>query len=298
MTFLSGPPPPQLPIAKPYGLALKNGKLYVSDTMNGTVHIADLRHHTWDYFQPKGSGRLRKNIGLAVDNDGTLYVSDTQRGQVIIFDAAGNYSGVLGQSGELKPTAIEISSNRLFIADMKSQHILVFDKTTRTITNSIPNATTTNDAERLYQPVGLALDSEGHIYVSDVGSFRIQVYNPDGSYLRTIGKHGDRPGEFVRNKGIALDRAHRLYSIDAGFQLLQLYDEKDRMLMFFGEPDEAEGQMMLPADVIVDYDTADVFKKFVAPGYDLDFIVLVSNQYGDRKINVYGFIRREGAQTP
>ena len=146
--------------------------------------------------------------------------------------------------------------------------------------------------------MGLARDPAGHLYVSDVGAFRIQVYNPDGSFLRTIGKHGDSPGEFVRNKGIALDRENRLYSIDAGFQILQLFDAQDHMLMYFGEPDEAEGQMLLPADVIVDYDHNDVFQKFVAPGYGLEFVVLVSNQYGDRKINVYGFLRREEAKTP
>ncbi|MEI6564033.1 MAG: 6-bladed beta-propeller, partial [bacterium] len=298
MTFLFGPPPPPMPIAKPYGLALKNGKLYISDTFNGTIHIADLRQKTWDYFHPKGAGKLRKNIGVFVDNDGTLYVSDTQRGQVVIFDAAGKYTGELGHPGELKPTAIEIADNRLYIADMKSQHVLIYDKSSHAMLESIPKPGVTNESERLFQPVGLARDQEGRLYVSDIGAFRIQVYNADGSYLRTIGRHGDSPGEFVRNKGIALDREHRLYSVDAGFQILQLFDAQDRILMYFGEPDEAEGQMFLPADVIVDYDNVDLFRKYAAPGYGLEFIVLVSNQYGDRKINVYGFLRHEDAKTP
>jgi hypothetical protein len=68
--------------------------------------------------------------------------------------------------------------------------------------------------------------------------------------------------------------------------------------MYLGEPDAVEGQMYLPADVIIDYDHVSLFRKFAAPGYDLEFLVLVSNQYGDRKISVYGFLRHGDARTP
>lgn len=42
----------------------------------------------------------------------------------------------------------------------------------------------------------IALDSKDQIYVTDIQAQHIQVYAPDGSYLRTIGKRGSGPGEF------------------------------------------------------------------------------------------------------
>ncbi len=301
MKFIFGPSPRLPAIMKPYGLVLKNGKLYVSDTVNGTIHIADLRRKTWEYFQPTRSGRLRKNIGLAVDDDGTMYVSDTLRGQVVIFNSANKFIGELGRPGELKPTAMEIAGNRLYVADMKGRRVVVYDKTSRAAVESIPRAGVTNESEILYQPVGLARDSEGRLFVSDAGSFRIQVYRPDGGYLRTIGRQGDSPGDFVRNKCLALDRMNRLYVVDSAPQIVQLFDAQDRLLMYFGDPDSGEeGEMQLPADVFIDYDHIDLFKKYVAPGYDIEFIVLVSNQFGDRKVTVYGFLRPKiaAAQSP
>jgi hypothetical protein len=289
--FLFGISPPPPSMGKPYGLALKNGKLYVSDTVSGTIHIADLRNRTWAYFQPTSSGRLRKNIGVAVDEDDSLYVSDTVRGQVVMFDGKGAYRGVLGEPGALKPVAMELVGSRLYVADMKSRHVRVYDKTSQKLLGQIPRSTVTNENEILYQPIGLAVDSKGNVYVSDAGAFRIQVYGPDGRYLRTIGQHGDTPGSFVRNKGLAIDRANRLYAVDAGFQVVQLYDAQDRMLMYFGEPDGGEdGRMQLPADILIDYDHVDFFRRYLAPGRNLEFLVFVSNQFGDRKVHVYGFL--------
>lgn len=39
------------------------------------------------------------------------------------------------------------------------------------------------------------VDADGNIYVTDAGNQRVQVYAPDGSYLRTIGRAGSGPGE-------------------------------------------------------------------------------------------------------
>lgn len=293
--FLFGQPPSPPLIAKPYGLALRNGKLYISDTVSGTIHIADLRVHTWDYFQPLGPGRLRKNIGLAVETNGTLYVSDTVRGQVLVFNAAGKFDGVIGEPGALKPVAMELAGSRLYVADMKSQRVRAYDRNTRAYVGSIPRSSVTNEAEVLYQPIGVAVSGKGEVFVSDAGAFRVQVYRTDGTYLRSLGGHGDNPGSFVRNKGLAVDRADRLYAVDAGFQVVQLYDAEGRMLMFFGEPDGGEaGRMQLPADILVDYDHVDLFRRYVAPGRNLEYLVLVSNQFGDRKVNVYGFLSAPG----
>lgn len=298
LTFLVGPPPGRPGIGKPYGLALRNGKLYINDTANGTVHIADLRQRTWRYLQPGGAARLRKNIGLAVDEKETVYVSDTVRGQVLAFGADGRYEGPLPAPDAMKPAGLEVSGGRLYVADLAGRRVLVYDTQTRQLMSTLPGPSATNDAERLYQPVSVAVDADGCVFVSDAGAFHIQVYDAQGRYLRTIGRHGDGVGEFVRNKGVAVDREKRLYAVDAGFQLIQLYDDQDRMLLYFGDPEAGEtGRMDLPADVIVDYEHVDLFQSYAAPGYDVQFLVLVSNQFGANKINVYGFLHRRAEAT-
>jgi hypothetical protein len=53
------------------------------------------------------------------------------------------------------------------------------------------------DPEFQFGQVGfISLDSKDQIYVADIQAQHIQVYAPDGSYVRTIGKRGSGPGEF------------------------------------------------------------------------------------------------------
>ncbi len=54
-----------------------------------------------------------------------------------------------------------------------------------------------------YRPRGLTVDGEGRIYVLDTGNHRIQVFNEEGRYLRTIGHEGEGPGEFQSPGSIA-----------------------------------------------------------------------------------------------
>ncbi len=52
-----------------------------------------------------------------------------------------------------------------------------------------------NDNYRLHQARTLALDSQENIYVLDAGNYRIQIFNPQGMFVRTIGRVGQGPGE-------------------------------------------------------------------------------------------------------
>jgi sugar lactone lactonase YvrE len=95
-------------------------------------------------------------------------------------------------------------------------------------------------------------------------------------------------GQFVRPKGIACDKEDNLYVVDAGFENVQIFNSNNQLLMFFGGPYKGPGDMWLPARVIIDYDNIKYFTKYVDSKYDLNYLIIVSNQYGPDKINVYG----------
>jgi len=44
----------------------------------------------------------------------------------------------------------------------------------------------------------LAVDGDGRVYVVDGRNYRIQVFDDEGCYVRTIGQRGQGPGEFLR----------------------------------------------------------------------------------------------------
>jgi len=280
------------PITKPYGVAIKAGKIYVCDTQAGNVSIADLKTRRMRYIKPVGQAALKLPVGVAVDNDGTIYVTDTGREQVLVFDQQGNLLHTLGQKGEMKPAGIALHENKIFVTDAKNSSVRIYDKTTRQLIRTLPE-NETDEKKRLFMPTNIAVDSKGEIVVSDTGGFAVKIYDAEGKHVRTLGELGVSPGQFAMPKGVGVDGQGRVYVLDAAAPVIQMFDAEGRLLMYFGEPQSSgPGGLWLPAGLAVDQDNLSYFQKYVAPGYKLDYIILVTNQVGPRKVSVYGFITK------
>lgn len=65
-------------------------------------------------------------------------------------------------------------------------------------------------------PIDLDVDVEGRLYVLDSRNHRIQVFDRDGKYVKTIGRRGQGPGEFNLPSSISFDPAGNLYVVESG----------------------------------------------------------------------------------
>jgi DNA-binding beta-propeller fold protein YncE len=52
------------------------------------------------------------------------------------------------------------------------------------------------------------------VYVSDTGNFRVQVFTPEGTFVRSIGEFGSGPGQFTWPFDLAVDGEGNLYVAD------------------------------------------------------------------------------------
>jgi hypothetical protein len=289
MTFLTGQAPVYTPILKPYGGATAKNYIYVCDTV-GTILRLDLNGHRIKVLDPKGPAALKLPINLALDDNGWMYVADSVRDQVVILDTNQNLVATIGEKGAMEPRDVVLTKDRIYVGDRLNHCVHVLDKVTRTNVFDIPQGQeATNETSRLYQPINLTMDADGALYVADIGGYRVQVYDTDGKYVRSVGHYGDNYGEFSRLKGIAVDREKRLYTVDAAGQVAQIFDPSGRLLMWFGEADASKYPLALPAKVILDYDNVSYFQKYAAPDFTVEYLVIVINQYGPRKVSVYGF---------
>ena len=59
--------------------------------------------------------------------------------------------------------------------------------------------------------------------------------------------------------------------------------------MHFPEGGEMRGHLNLPADVSISYDGVELFQEYADKDFVIEYLVLVTNQYGPWKVNVYGF---------
>ena len=138
-------------------------------------------------------------------------------------------------------------------------------------------------------PTNLALAPDGTIYLTDTTNFRVQQFTADGEFIRQIGSIGLGFGQFARPKGLDVDRDGRIYVVDAAFQNVQMFDDEGNVLMFFGGAGNGRGEMSLPTVVKVDYENVEYFRKYADPDFEIEYLVLVANQFGLNKVAVYGF---------
>lgn len=277
-----------VPIVKPYGLAIYKSKLYSCDATIKGLEVLDFENKGFEYFIPKGRGQLKMPVNCAIDTNGMLYIADAARRQIVVFDKNLDYVDAFAGEDSAKPTDIAISGDLLLVPDALHNAIRVYQSQTRKLLYSFPEIASTEEGH-LFQPINITV-GDGKVYVTDLGDSKIKSYTLKGEYIRSYGGFGNTPGQFVRPKGIAVDRTGILYAVDAGFENVQLFNSEGQILMFFGGPYKGPGDMWLPAKVILDYDHLQYFQHYVDPAFRLKYIIVVSNQYGPDKINIYGAV--------
>jgi len=283
-------------VDKAYGIAVFEGKIYVCDT-NNSVAVFDLKAKAFGILKGAvGAGQLKQPLNISIEADGTKYVTDPGRGQVVVFDRNDEYVRAVGAPGAWRPVDAVPLDDRLYIADVQNGLVKVFDKQSGAMLKVIGDKGA--PSERLDRPTNLAFDREGDLYVTDFGRFQVVKFDRDGHFKATFGVPGDNPGHFARPKGIALDRDGRLYAVDASFNNVQIFNQQGRLLMFFGESGNQPGGLLLPAKVAIDYDNVPSFQQYVAPNFHADYLVLVTSQFGDRRVNVFAYGQETGGAYP
>jgi len=196
-----------------------------------------------------------------------------------------------------------VKGDELYVPDFETQSVLVLDRHTGSTIRSIGAAG--GGPGQFIRPLGIDIDQEGNIYVTDAIRGRLQKFSPDGELLYALGEISDAPGEgeisdapgdFVRPKHVAVDRDGVLYVVDAAFQNVQMFNADGELLMFFGSPGSHLGSMSLPAGVAVHDGDLDLFEDYVHPAFEPRRLVLVTNQFGLHKVAVYALgSLRQGA---
>ncbi len=245
-------------LGRPMGLALSpdGQRLYIADAGRGAVLVADFE--TKSLRELAGGDVVGSPFGIATDEKEAIYVADSVGRRVLVLSRLGVVMRVIGQkAGLLRPSGVAVDSKRglLYVSDPASlkaedHRVLVF-----TLDGDLVRVLGKGKGDgpgQFYFPVYLTLDAEGRLYVGDTMNFRLQVFGPDGSYLKSFGEHGDGPGMFARIKGLAFDGFKNLYVVEGEHAVVQLFNKDFDPLMFFGGIAPKLEFLELPSAIAID----------------------------------------------
>lgn len=286
-------------INKPYGITTHQGKIYVCDIGVGNVVVIDPVKKSFEYLKGNYNiGKLKKPANIAVDPDGNLYVADALRKEIVVYNVKGEYIRAFGKADDMKPADVAVDGESVYVLDInkKNNEIKIFDLKSGTVTGRLGKRTQ-EENQGLAMPTNFALDDKGFIYATNAGTGSVTKYDKDGHLLLSFGDFGDVVGKFSRPKGIAVDHLGRIYVVDGGNQNVQIFSDKGRILTFFGDPGLMRGSLNLPVGIAVTRDNLEFYQKMAEPGFALEAVIMVTNQFGRDKISVYGLGQMKGREN-
>lgn len=271
-------------IRSPYGVAARDGKVYVCDLEIRNIHIIDIANNKFSLMCKRGL--LKKPVNITIAPDGTKYVCDTDLDKMAVFDAQDQFVRFIGNPATCSPIDVALCQGELIVADIKDNEVEAWStdgKFRRKI------ATKGERIDQLTMPTNLDVGPKGIIFVSETAYGIIKKYNIKGQFVGTVGAPGDRPGFFVRPKGIAIDPNGIIYVADSQWEVIQIFAPEGRLLMAFGGAEPGPAGMGMPAGVAIDRTSLPAFQKYVDKGFRAEYLLFVANQFGPNKIGVYAF---------
>jgi uncharacterized protein (TIGR03663 family) len=167
-------------------------------------------------------GQFSQPRGVAVGPDGSIYVVDTGNLRVQKFGKQGNFLAQWGGMGSLDGEFAMVQG---------------------------------------FGPTGIAVGTDGSVYVADTWNHRIQKFDPNGRFLAKWGSYLSlRQGQasnqtgFYGPRGIAVDAQGYIYVTDTGNRRVVVFDSSGRTVRQFGGFGTGPGQFDEPIGITFDRD--------------------------------------------
>ena len=184
--------------------------------------------------------------GMAIDTQGYIYSADLAFDTINKFDKDGNQEiYTMSVDGTVQTN---ISNN---VADDTDPRWSPDGTQIAFIRIRGVNLIASIGSGVLNNPSGIAVDSNGNIFVSD-GSHRVFKFSSGGTLLLTVGSRGNANNQFDLPRGLAVDAQNNLYVADGNNNRIQKFDNNVNYLSTPISGGILPGQVRLPFDITID----------------------------------------------
>lgn len=129
--------------------------------------------------------KLQSPEDVVIGPNEELIVCDTGNNRILVIDQkTGDILNVIGKGTLSIPTSVAVSGKNVVVADSGNNRIQIFDLTEGLVREF---GTLGSGKGQFKSPEVVAVDCLGFILVGDAGNARIQVFQPDGTFVKILG---------------------------------------------------------------------------------------------------------------
>ena len=199
-----------------------------------------------------GNGQFTNPEGIAVNpTAGTIYVADSVNNRIENFTSTGVYLGQYGSFGATPgqfnlPIGIAVNGTGfVYIADVGNIRTQVYTSGG----SNVSFFASFGDPNW-----GVATNSSGYVYetLPVSSTTTINLYNPSGTLVSTMGPFGAGVGQFDTPMGIAVNSTGYVYAVDTNHNRTQILDPSGNFVSEWGSNGSANGQFFAPMGIATD----------------------------------------------
>ena len=188
-----------------YGIAIHEHNLYVTDCeVHAVFHLeieADFRLVARLGSRGSGIGQFDEPGQLSISPNGDVYIADRNNNRIQILDDSLHPIRKVTHPSMDRPCDVKLTTDEIYVLcldDFLCVH--VFNHTGHKIRSLI----TCGGGMQVYSSFFFCLDTKKNLIISDNGDDQIKIFSNEGSFLHTIGEHGNQVGMFNHLQGFAL----------------------------------------------------------------------------------------------
>jgi len=246
---------------------------------------------TWGSFG-SNPGQFNLPFGLLTDPNlpPSLYVADALNNRVQVLDSSGNVTRIIKGRVLMPPNPADLAqwNGNLFVTDNGANAVEIFKESDGSEVGIIVPGVTANSGSPFQNPIGIAFDNLGALYVVDQFNYRVEKFNPTTGQLLTNwgspcklgvpngttllpgggsnncvtpagGSLGD--GQFALPAGMAFAISDSTFQpmllvVDEGNTRVEAFDTNGNFLFQFGSFGSGNGQFSDTGEIAVEWHCA------------------------------------------
>lgn len=212
-------------------------RIIIADTGNSRIQVFNA-NGTW--ISNFGYGVFSNPMGVCTDSYGNIYIADTGNNRVMKCNAYGitvtTWGGYGTGNGQFSmPCFIACDSdNNVYVVDRSNCRVQKFTSNGRFIkawgtNDGIPVGgpldNEGSDEGDFFLPIGICVDENDLVYISDSSNNRVQVFTTDGEFVEQFGYFSGNEDGFFSPQGLAVSNG-KIYVADSLLNRITIFNRQ------------------------------------------------------------------------